>query len=696
LSVRLSGAALALFSALVLACQSPIQRVSDRQQYTRAVEAMASDRSEGIAALRVFLANHPRSELADDATLRLVDALIEDGGTDEAVEQLIWALRNDPQSDRSDELRWRLATLQRERGNFEAAYRAARKIRLSLLPSGSRQEVHRLLADLAREAGLPGARLRWLARVRAGEPEGASRDAVDREIDETLLQMSAAELQQTAEQLGRRVPAGRVRLRQAELFLERGDAEAAERALELARRLPLSPADAERLALLEARFAGAPEMPGLFAPGDLPDGALVKGTIGVVLPLSGPLAAAGEEALDGILLASGLYRSDPLDRRGGLRLLVRDSRGDPQQAAEAVRALAVDPEVLAIVGPLTASEAEAAALEADQAEIPMLTLTRREDAAAGRPWAFRLGLTPRDEVELLVDYAVGRLGIRSVAILYPRDSYGQRLRALFWDALERRGARVTGVAAYDVEATDFSDPIKKLIGFQLLSEQQTAALNRRQYLLETAKRRPPRAARGLRDAAAAVKGPGGTPLPPFRDFDAVFIPDSHENVGLIAPALAFHDVRGVRLLGASGWNDSELVSLGGTHVEGAIFTGVVASGSHSPALAHFAGSFEEAYGAPPGALAATAFDSALLLIRELLQGRDDRASLRQGLLSAEPLAGVSGAISMAEDGGARRRPHLLGVEGGVILSVDGLGRPPLLPGEVDESLVAPDALPAAQ
>lgn len=684
---------LVVWVGFALACETPIQLASDRREYSRALETMARDQDAGIVALRSFISRYPRSSVADDAALRLADALIEQGSSGEALEQLVWAIRNHPKADRTDELRWRLAILQRERGQPDAAYRTAREIRLSLLPSESRREVHRLLADLAGEAGRLGPRLRWLAQVRADLPEGEGRIAVDREIDGTLAEMSLEELQGVAEQLGRRVPAGRVRIRQAARLLERGDAEGAERALEIAARLPLSEGDAERLALLEARLAGAPDIPGVFVPGDLPDGARVQGTIGVVLPLSGPLAVPGRGALDGIVLASGIFRAQPFETRsGGLRLLVRDSRGDPRVAAEAVRALAADPEVLAIIGPLTGREAEAAALEADQGEISLLALTRREDVATDRPWTFRLGLTPRDEVELLADYAVGGLGVRSAAILYPRDRYGQRLRALFWDALERRGAHVAGIAAYDVEATDFSDPIRKLVGFQLLSEGQKAGLNRRKNLLERAKRRPPKAARELREAAANVTGPGGTPLPPFRDFDAVFIPDSHENVGLIAPALAFHDVRGVRLLGSSGWNDAGLLALGGTHVEGAVFTGAVARDGRSPVLAHFATRFEHAYGRPPDALAATAFDSTLLLIRELLAGRADRSAVRSGLLSAQPLAGVSGAITISADGGARRRPHLLGVEQGEILSVDGLGRPPLLPGEeLPDSLESEDS-----
>ena len=59
-----------------------------------------------------------------------------------------------------------------------------------------------------------------------------------------------------------------------------------------------------------------------------------------------------------------------------------------------------------------------------------------------------------------------------------------------------------------------------------------------------------------------MRGPGGVVLPPIVDFDALFIPDEHDKIVLIAPQLAFHDVTGVRLLGSSGWVDPELIEIG--------------------------------------------------------------------------------------------------------------------------------------
>jgi branched-chain amino acid transport system substrate-binding protein len=242
--------------------------------------------------------------------------------------------------------------------------------------------------------------------------------------------------------------------------------------------------------------------------------------------------------------------------------------------------------------------------------------------------------------------------VRRVGILYPADAYGERMRGLFSAGFEGRGGSIAGVASYDVDATDFSLPIRALI--------------------RSASGVPVDPSQPREGEAAAPSVPGG--------FDAIFVPDAHRAAGLIAPALAFAGIRGVRLLGTSAWNDPGLVSVGREHVEGAVFTGSVVRESSSPMRAEFAARFREGFGRPPDALAALGFDATLLALRGLLGGGVTREQLRSGLLAAPPLDGVSGRTDFAAGGNAQRRPYLLGVEAGRIVDLDDLGRPPLLPG----------------
>jgi hypothetical protein len=75
---------------------------------------------------------------------------------------------------------------------------------------------------------------------------------IDAEIEQLLATLDPQQLDAAAQQLGRRIPAARLRLRQAELALQAGDSAGAEAAINQASRLPLTNEDASRLATLEA------------------------------------------------------------------------------------------------------------------------------------------------------------------------------------------------------------------------------------------------------------------------------------------------------------------------------------------------------------------------------------------------------------------------------------------------------------
>ncbi|MCP5068460.1 MAG: hypothetical protein GY946_18010, partial [bacterium] len=176
-------------------------------------------------------------------------------------------------------------------------------------------------------------------------------------------------------------------------------------------------------------------------------------------------------------------------------------------------------------------------------------------------------------------------------------------------------------------------------------------------------------------------------------FEALFIPDAHENVALLAPHLAFHEVLGVRLLGTAGWNHPDLVNIGGSHVNGAVFAAPFFAASNQPFTAEFARRFASSFDARPGVLAAQAFDAAHLVSMQVARGSLGREAVLNGLLQAEGVVGVSGVLSMGPDGSVLRRPNLLGVERGEIISVDETGVAPYLhmPEVESDEVVDPDA-----
>jgi len=189
-------------------------------------------------------------------------------------------------------------------------------------------------------------------------------------------------------------------------------------------------------------------------------------------------------------------------------------------------------------------------------------------------------------------------------------------------------------------------------------------------MLERARRLPAEEALVMRQRARELTRSDGMPIPPIVDFDALFIPEVYENVVLIAPQLAFHDVTRTRLLGADGWYHEDLVRLAGDHLEGALFATNFYPESPVPYVKSFTERFAKTFDRQPGLYAAQAYDAANLVLVQLAKGFDDREAMRDGVLATEAYPGVSGVLTMRSDGNAQKRPFLLGVERGHVVHYD--------------------------
>jgi len=262
------------------------------------------------------------------------------------------------------------------------------------------------------------------------------------------------------------------------------------------------------------------------------------------------------------------------------------------------------------------------------------------------------------------------LGAQTFAVLYPDDTYGKGLRHLFWSEVEERGGVIVASEPYNSSAVDFAEPIRRLVGYMILTDGEKEMLKEREEMFRLARRLPVEDALALREAARALAGPEGEPLPPIIDFDVLFIPESHEKVVLIAPQLAFHEAVGMRLLGSSGWYHPDLVKIGRSHVRNAIVASLFFEDSEASVVRDFSRRFVATFHEQPDSFSAGAFDAANLVLIQLANGLTTREGVRDGVLSIRTYPGVSGVLSIAGDGNARRRPFLLKVQRGRFVEVE--------------------------
>jgi branched-chain amino acid transport system substrate-binding protein len=372
--------------------------------------------------------------------------------------------------------------------------------------------------------------------------------------------------------------------------------------------------------------------------------------VGCLLPLSGPFAIYGQEVLRGLELGLGLFDKGS-EGLSTLELVVRDTQGDPKKAVDAIRELNDDEKAILVIGPLLSRVAEAIVDKAQESGIPIITLSQSEGITDRGEMVFQNSLAHEDQLRSLTNKVIDEVGLKRFAILYPANSYGRYCMNLFWDKVEAKGGVINAVESYDPQGTDFTMEIKKMVG--LFYPRPSPDMEEEGGELET--RNPDME---------------GEEPEPIIDFDAVFIPDSHQGAALIASQLAYHDVVGVTLLGTDLWNSKELVEIAGRYVNGAIFPSGFFPGSGYPGVKEFVSQYSSSFGQVPGLLAAMGYDT-IRIVKQILEETSEQVKTRSDLCAALAGAGtfesVTGPMSFDARRRAERDPLLLTVSGGHFL-----------------------------
>jgi ABC-type branched-subunit amino acid transport system substrate-binding protein len=445
-------------------------------------------------------------------------------------------------------------------------------------------------------------------------------------------QLSQEQLVQLAEQYGTTYPGDLMLLQLAQQYRDAGDeAKEIETLQRFSTDFPAHPNLQEAQARLqELQPPPAPDAP----------------KIGVLLPLSGAGGFYGQRALQGVELAFGILQERQPSMP--LSLVVRDSQASPEVASAALQELAADTQVMAVIGPLFSQVATILAPLAEQLGIPLVTPYAPEgDFPTRSTYVFRNTLTDALQSRFLADYAMRVLGLRRFAILHANDDYGNGLKDAFVAQVTQRQGEIVGIATYPPDATDFSQPILSLGG----ADDET-----RQDL---------RAQAG--NTTTTSTNPPGVAARPF---DALFLPDYYDRVGLIAPTLALYNITNVQLLGTDGWNVPELVQDGEQALEGAVFVDGFFVDSPAVLVQDFVKRFRSRYEKKPDLLTAQAYDSLFLLAQVLSAGATSREQIRDGLRQIRNFPGVSGTTSMNVHGEADKIPYLLSVRGGRIVQLN--------------------------
>jgi branched-chain amino acid transport system substrate-binding protein len=167
--------------------------------------------------------------------------------------------------------------------------------------------------------------------------------------------------------------------------------------------------------------------------------------LGFASPLTGPQAHYGRDNLNGAQMAIEALNAQGF-RIGGkpakLELLAEDDQADPKTGTIVAQRL-VDARVRGVVGHFNSGVTIPASRIYHDAGIPQVSVsTNPKYTRQGYKTAFRIMADDDKQGAILGEYAVRRLGFKTIAVVDDRTAYGQGLADAFAAAVKAAGANV--------------------------------------------------------------------------------------------------------------------------------------------------------------------------------------------------------------------------------------------------------------
>ncbi len=335
--------------------------------------------------------------------------------------------------------------------------------------------------------------------------------------------------------------------------------------------------------------------------------------IGVYLPMTGPVAAYGQIEWAGIQTANKIM---PKVLGKKVELFLVDTKSDKIEAANAVDRLIKKNRVHAIIGEAISGNTLAGGPIADKAMKPMVSPTATNPLVTqNRKYVFRVCFIDPFQGEMAAKYAYDTLGARNAAIFIDiAQDYCVGLANFFVKSFIKKGGKVVATAYCQTLDQDFTAQISSIM---------------------------------------AAKP------------DVLYMPNNYTEVALACKQAVKLGLN-VPIISADRAQTKELIKIGGTDVEGIIFTGHFA---REAAVTNIARKYIETYekdtGKEASAFDALGADAYFVLMDAIkraksLQGKN----IRNALARTKKFKAVSGIINIGKDGNAVKSLVLVHVKDG--------------------------------
>jgi len=336
--------------------------------------------------------------------------------------------------------------------------------------------------------------------------------------------------------------------------------------------------------------------------------------IGGWLPMTGAVAAYGQDAWSGIQIAMEMK---PSVLGAKVEVAVADTKSDKIEAANAMSRLIEKDRVIAVIGEMISGDTLAGGPIAEKAKIPVVSPTATNPLVTqGKKYIFRVCFIDPVQGDIAAKYAFHTWKAKKAALIVDRSQdYCVGLAKFFKDAFSKLGGKIVAETFCVTEDKDFSAQLSTM----------------------------------------KAAHPDVIYAPNYYSPVALFTKQARE-LGIKAPVLS-----------GDGAQADELIQIGGKEVEGVAFTGhfntkAATNNLAKDFIARFGKKFRDK---DPNAFHALAADAYFVLLDAITRAKSTQGeAIRAALANTKNFEAISGRLSIGEDGNAVKPLVINVVKGG--------------------------------
>ncbi len=324
--------------------------------------------------------------------------------------------------------------------------------------------------------------------------------------------------------------------------------------------------------------------------------------IGVVLPLTGPIAAFGQTSKGGLDIAYA--ENHKLKNGDTVKLIILDDRGDKVEAATATKRLIDKNHVTAILGEVASSNSMAMAPIAEKAKTPMIThASTNPRVTKGKKYVTRACFIDPFQGAIQANYAYDHGYKTAVIVTDAKQDYSVGVSKAFKKAYLKRGGKILGRVLINSGDKDFNAQVSTI----------------------------------------KSKNPSIVAFTGYYPEGALMVRQARA-MGVKAP-----------FIGGDGVGFPELIKIGGKASEGFMYSDHFnEAAATSPVAKAYVKAFHAKYNKPADSMGALAADAYNMILAAMNKCADpaDKVCVNKNLRATKNFQGVTGVINIDKNGDA--------------------------------------------